>query len=90
MPTLNELVAQALEEAEENAAKIVEYASLMLSLRRRIRNALNLLSEGRTDEAKDMLVQALNDDGGFIRRRMEKIIENLDLEDECDDWPPAA
>lgn len=90
MPTLNELVAQALEEAEENAAKIVEYASLMLSLRRRIRNALNLLSEGNTDAAKDMLVQALNDDGGFVRRRMEKIIEGLDLDDECDDWPPAA
>ena len=73
--SLAEAVMDALNYAEDTAEKCIQYSTLLLSVRRRIKAALELLEHGRSDEAKQMLEAALADDGGFMKRRLDKIVQ---------------
>jgi hypothetical protein len=65
---------EMLDIAEESAEKATQYASVILAMRRRVKNALDLLGEGRADEARQMLVEALADDGTFVKKRIDKVV----------------
>jgi hypothetical protein len=69
--TLEEIIDGAIE-ANERASR---YAVLNLSVRRRVQNALDLLEQGNVDAAKEMLKQALADDGGLLQRRVDSIMK---------------
>jgi hypothetical protein len=68
-----EILDGAIEANEDAARKSV----WIMSIRRRIKNALALLEENRVDEAKEMLKQALADDGTIMNKRMEKIVQKF-------------
>jgi hypothetical protein len=70
--TLLELIDHAIE-AHEEAAR---YAGLALTNRRRIKAALLLLDQGKLDEVRAMLNLALADDGKFMSKRVQRIIQN--------------
>src|SRR4249920_714774 len=65
---------EMLDIAEESAEKATQYAAVILAMRRRIKNALDLFDEGCTDEVRQMLVEALADDGSFVKKRIDKVV----------------
>jgi Tfp pilus assembly protein PilF len=72
MPDTVVLLHEIAANCEREAEKTVQLNACILALRRRIRAALDYLAQDKPDEAKQMLQAALEDNGEFIRRRIDK------------------
>lgn len=67
--TLEEVIDDAIIAHEKN----VRYAALQLDNYRRIKAALAHLEKGEVEEAKQLLNLALNDNGDFAVKRIQRI-----------------
>jgi Tfp pilus assembly protein PilF len=73
MPQTIVLLAEIAANCEAEAERMVALNACILALRRRVHAALDYLAQGKPAEAKRMLDAALNDDGEFIKRRIDKV-----------------
>lgn len=76
MPETMILLHEIAANCEREAEKMVELNACVLALRRRIRAALDYLAQDKPGEAKHMLETALADNGEFIKRRLDKVMQN--------------
>ena len=65
----------AIKMGEQNADLAIFYGSWLMRVRRRLRNAVALLEQGRVDAAKEMLLAALADDGKMSKRQLDKVVK---------------
>jgi hypothetical protein len=77
VPITEELLDTAKRIGEENADRMIEYSLALIAMRRRVKAALVVLEQGRTDTAKRLLTEALADDGKFIKRRIDKVVKKF-------------
>jgi hypothetical protein len=72
-PTLKEI----LDAAEESHEKCVQYAAQLFGIHRRLNATLQLLEENNVEGAKEMIKQAIADDGSILRARIDKIARRV-------------
>lgn len=68
-------IVEIIDDAIESHEKCVRYAALQLDNYRRIKAALAHLEKGEVEEAKQLLNVALNDNGDFAVKRIQKIAD---------------
>lgn len=76
MPDTVVLLQEIAANCEAEAEKMIELNACILSLRRRIKAALDYLAQEKPQEAKNMLEAAMMDNGEFIKRRIDKVMRN--------------
>jgi hypothetical protein len=74
MPDTVTLLQEIAANCEAEAEKQIELNACILSLRRRVRAALDYLAQDKPEEAKHMLEAALVDNGEFVKRRIDKVM----------------
>lgn len=77
MPDTVTLLAEIAANCEHEAEKQIELNACILALRRRLRAALDYLEQGCVDCAKHQLAQGLEDNGEFIKRRLDKVMKTF-------------
>jgi demethoxyubiquinone hydroxylase (CLK1/Coq7/Cat5 family) len=75
MPDTVTLLQEIAANCEAEAEKQIELNACILSLRRRIRAALDYLAQDKPDEAKHMLQAAMHDNGELVKRRLDKVMK---------------
>lgn len=74
--TADRLLDEAIRLGEKNADMMLRYGAQLMAVRRRVQAALVVLEQGRPDAAKQLLEQALVDDGEFIKRRLDMALKD--------------
>lgn len=70
-------VLALIDDLIESKEKFIAHSAHILVLRRRIRAAITLIDEGNFVEARKMLEAAKADDGAMLKRRLDKIAEQV-------------
>ncbi len=74
-PAAPTTIEEVIDDAIAAHEKCVRYAALQLDNYRRIKAALEFLDQGKLDDVRRVLNLALNDNGDFAVKRIEKIAQ---------------